>query len=108
MKKALIAIISAIYVVAIIIVSFLGAKSEISNRVVYAEEIVLLNEDVFRENLPKIENNIIIDVYKRKPVISTGIITGMRKKAFFKANVTMRYSSPILTSYMIKWVRCSH
>ena len=65
MKKALIAIISAIYVVAIIIVSFLGAKSEISNRVVYAEEIVLLNEDVFRENLPKIENNIIIDVYKR-------------------------------------------
>ena len=65
MKKALIAIISAIYVVAIIIVSFLGAKSEISNRVVYAQEIVLLNEDVFRENLPKIENNIIIDVYKR-------------------------------------------
>lgn len=65
MKKALIAIISAVYVIAIIIVSFLGAKSEISNRVIYAQEIALLNEDVFYENLPKIENNIIIDVYKR-------------------------------------------
>lgn len=77
MKKALIAIISAIYVVAIIIVSFLGAKSEISNRVVYAQEIVLLNEDVFRENLPKIENNIIIDVYKRPEEIEINPETGV-------------------------------
>lgn len=65
MKKALIAIISVIYVVAVIIVAFLGTKSDISNRTIYAEEILLLNEDIFRENLPKIEGNLIIDVYKR-------------------------------------------
>ena len=46
MKKALIAIISAIYVFAIIIVSFLGVRSEVYNRTVYAEEIQLLNEDI--------------------------------------------------------------
>lgn len=65
MKKALIAIITVIYAVAIIIVAFLGTKNEISNRTVYAEEVVLLNEDIFYEGLPKVEGNLIIDVYKR-------------------------------------------
>lgn len=61
MKKALIAIISAIYVVAIIIVSFLGVRSEISNRTVYAEEIVLLNENIKNPTTQEFA----IEVYKR-------------------------------------------
>lgn len=65
MKKALIAIISAIYIIAIIIVSFLGARAEISNRIIYAEEIVLLNESMYYQGLPQTEENMIIGVYKR-------------------------------------------
>ena len=65
MKKALIAVISVIYLVAIIVVAFLGTKNDVSNRTVYADEVVLLNEDIFYEGLPKDPNNLIIDVYKR-------------------------------------------
>ena len=65
MKKALIVIISAIYIVAIIIVSFLGARAEISNRITYAEEIVLLNENTYYPDKPKEEENIAIAVYQR-------------------------------------------
>ena len=65
MKKALIAIISAIYVIAIIIVSFLGIRSEVNNRIVYAEQIELLNKNIYYENVPQIEDNLIIEVYKR-------------------------------------------
>ena len=61
MKKALIAIISAIYVFAIIIVSFLGVRSEVYNRTVYAEEIQLLNEDIINPATEKTA----IKVYKR-------------------------------------------
>ena len=61
MKKALIAIISAIYVFAIIIVSFLGVRAEISNRTVYAEQILLLNQNVINPNTSEIA----IEVYKR-------------------------------------------
>ena len=65
MKKALIVIISAIYIVAIIIVSFLGARAEISNRITYAKEIVLLNENTYYPDKPKEEENIAIAVYQR-------------------------------------------
>ena len=65
MKKALIVIISTIYIVAIIIVSFLGARAEISNRITYAEEIVLLNDHTYYPNKPEIEENIAIAVYQR-------------------------------------------
>ena len=65
MKKALIVIISAIYIVAIIIVSFLGARAEISNRIIYAEEIALLNTHTYYPNKPEIEENIAIAVYQR-------------------------------------------
>ena len=65
MKKALIVIISAIYIVAIIIVSFLGARAEISNRITYAKEIVLLNENTYYLDKPKEEENIDIAVYQR-------------------------------------------
>ena len=65
MKKALIAIISAIYVIAIVIVSFLGIRSEVSNRTIYAEQIILLNETMYYEGQPKTEENMIIEVYKR-------------------------------------------
>lgn len=65
MKKALIVIISAIYIVAIIIVSFLGARAEIINSIVYAEEIVLLNENTYYPDKPKEEENIAIAVYQR-------------------------------------------
>lgn len=65
MKKALIVIISAVYIVAIIIVSFLGARAEISNRITYAEEIVLLNENTYYPDKPKEEENIAIAVYQR-------------------------------------------
>lgn len=65
MKKALIVIISAIYVVAIIIVSFLGVRADVDHRVTYAEEIVLLNESLYYQGLPKVEDNLIIGVYKR-------------------------------------------
>ena len=61
MKKALIAIISAIYVFAIIIVSFLGVRAEISNRTVYAEQILLLNQNIINPDT----NQIAIEVYKR-------------------------------------------
>ena len=65
MKKALIVIISAIYVIAIVIVSFLGVRAEISNRIIYAEEIVLLNEHTYYPNKPLEEENIAVAVYKR-------------------------------------------
>ncbi len=65
MKKALIVIISAIYVIAIVIVSFLGVRAEISNRITYAEEIVLLNEHTYYPNKPLEEENIAVAVYKR-------------------------------------------
>ena len=65
MKKALIVIISAIYIVAIIIVSFLGARAEISNRITYAEEITLLNKNTYYPNKPEEEENIAIAVYQR-------------------------------------------
>ena len=61
MKKALIAIISAIYVVAIIIVAFLGSRADIYNRTVYAEEIVLLNENIVNPDT----GDVAIEVYKR-------------------------------------------
>ena len=65
MKKALMVIISAIYIVAIVIVAFLGARAEISNRIIYAEEIVLLNENTYYPNKPEEEENIAVAVYKR-------------------------------------------
>ena len=77
MKKALIAIISVIYAVAIIIVAFLGTKNDISNRTVYAEEVLLLNEDIFYEGLPKVEGNLIIDVYKRPDESVIDKVTGI-------------------------------
>ena len=61
MKKALIAIIAGIYVFAIIIVSFLGIRSEVSNRIIYAEEIVLLNQDIINPDTQKQA----LRVYKR-------------------------------------------
>ena len=65
MKKALIAIISVIYVVAIIIVSFLGIRAEVVNETIYVQEIVLLNQTLYYPNMPKIEDNAIVSVYKR-------------------------------------------
>lgn len=46
MKKALIAIIATIYIVAIVIVSFLGTRAEVINTVTYVEEIILTNESL--------------------------------------------------------------
>ena len=65
MKKALIAIISAIYVIAIIIVSFLGIRSDVSNRTIYAEEVILLNKNIYYPGAPETDENIIIQVYER-------------------------------------------
>lgn len=65
MKKALIVIISAIYVIAIVIVSFLGARAEITNRIIYAEEIVLLNKNSYYFNMPEEEENVFVGVYAR-------------------------------------------
>lgn len=65
MKKALIVVISAIYIVAIIIVSFLGVRAEITNRIIYAEEIVLLNEHTYYPDKSEEEENIAIAVYQR-------------------------------------------
>ena len=65
MKKALIVIISAIYVVAIVIVSFLGVRAEITNNIIYAEEIILLNDHTYYPNKQKEEENIAIAVYGR-------------------------------------------
>lgn len=60
MKKALIAIIAAIYVFAIIIVSFLGIRAEVYNRTIDVEEIVLLNDSITKDN-----GEYAIRVYKR-------------------------------------------
>ena len=68
MKKALIVIISAIYVFAIIIVSFLGIRSEVYNRNIDVSEIVLLNENVSYPSSysgTKYATNDPIVVYKR-------------------------------------------
>ena len=67
MKKALIALISTIYVIALVIVAFLGTRAEVVNRVVYVEDIVLNNIDMYRTDDPdeQIPANRIIAVYKR-------------------------------------------
>ena len=65
MKKALIAIIATIYVIALVIVSFLGIKAEVPSEFTYIDEIVLNNEDLYRPNAEKIPENRIVHVYKR-------------------------------------------
>ena len=68
MKKALIVIISAIYVIAIIIVAFLGSRAEISNETIYTEEIVLRNETFYypgTTEAQKTQANMVYGVYKR-------------------------------------------
>ena len=54
MKKALIAIISVIYVVAIILVSFLGSRPEIYNKTVYVTALELKNETMYKPNTTSI------------------------------------------------------
>lgn len=65
MKKALIAIIATIYVIALVIVSFLGIRADVPTKFVYIEEIVLNNTNDYRLNAEKIPDNIIVHVYKR-------------------------------------------
>ncbi|MBQ6730666.1 MAG: hypothetical protein IJR08_02025 [Bacilli bacterium] len=65
MKKALIAIISTIYVVALVIVAFLGTRAEVINRVVFVEDIVLNNTSIYKRNAEQIPANRIVAVYKR-------------------------------------------
>ena len=79
MKKALIVIISAIYLVAIIIVAFLGSRAEITNETIYAQEIVLKNESVYypgTDDAHKTEENMIIGVYKRPDESIIDPVTG--------------------------------
>ena len=67
MKKALIAIIATIYVIAIVIVSFLGTRAEIINKIVEVEEILLDNKSVAYPGItnPTSINDRIISVYTR-------------------------------------------
>ena len=65
MKKALIAIIATIYVIALVIVSFLGIKPEVPSEFVYIEEIVLNNDHSYRLNAKEEPDNIVVHVYKR-------------------------------------------
>ena len=65
MKKALIAIISVIFVVAIVIVSFLGIRAEVHDITIYVQEIVLNNKDEYKPRLPETETNRISRVLKR-------------------------------------------
>lgn len=65
MKKALIAIISAIYVVAIVIVSFLGIAASVDYETIYVQQIVLDNQDDYIPGVEKTEASRITRVYKR-------------------------------------------
>ena len=65
MKKALIAIISTIYVIALVIVSFLGTRAEVIDHTIYVEQIVLNNKDMYKRNAPEEPENRIVRVYKR-------------------------------------------
>lgn len=65
MKKALIALISTIYIIALVIVAFLGTRAEVINRVVFVEDIVLNNTNIYRKNAEQIPANRIVAVYKR-------------------------------------------
>lgn len=65
MKKALIAIIATIYVIALVIVSFLGIKADVPSEFTYIEQIVLNNTNDYRLNADKKPENIIVHVYKR-------------------------------------------
>ena len=72
MKKALIAIIATIYVIALVIVSFLGTRAEVNHDVVEVQEILLINEDLYRPNAEKIPENRIVHVYKRPDASQIG------------------------------------
>ncbi len=63
MKKALIAIISVIYVIAIILVSFLGTRPEIYNKTVYVTALDLRNETMYKPNT----SSVVVSVKKRPP-----------------------------------------
>ena len=52
MKKALIAIISAIYVIAIVLVSFLGSKTEVHNKTIYVTALELKNTTMMNPDNP--------------------------------------------------------
>ena len=68
MKKALIAIIATIYVIALVIVSFLGTRAEIINKPVPIEEIVLVNDELPRPGYNKpttSKDQRIVTVYQR-------------------------------------------
>ena len=65
MKKALIAIISTIYLIAIVIVSFLGISASVDYETVYVEQIVLDNQDDYIPGVPKSEESRLTRVYKR-------------------------------------------
>ena len=65
MKKALIAIISVIYVVALIIVSFLGVRAEVKNQTIEVEGIVLNNQSMYYPGLPETPINRYLAVYQR-------------------------------------------
>ena len=66
MKKALIAIISVIYVVAIILVSFLGSKAEINNQTIYVTELELHNETMYNPSYPSDINKAVV-IIKNRP-----------------------------------------
>lgn len=68
MKKALIAIIAIIYIIALVIVSFLGTKAEIINKPVPIEEILLVNDELPRPGFKKptaSKDQRIVTVYQR-------------------------------------------
>ena len=72
MKKALIAIISVIFVVSIVIVAFLGIRSEVHDTTIYVEEIVLLNKDMYKPRVPETEANRVVRVMKRPEASEIG------------------------------------
>lgn len=72
MKKALIAIIATIYVIALVIVSFLGTRAEVNYEVYEVQEILLNNKDLYRPNTEEIPENRIVRVYKRPDASQIG------------------------------------